>query len=391
MAKKNNPDRGLYERPPGSGTWWIQYNDCEGNKKREKVGTKVAARQLYAKRQTEKLQKKKLPELTQQKVLTVAAMIEKFRPEFEARKSARDNRRYAAYWTEALGSVAANEVRPSDITAWRARRQKDDKVAPATVNRAVAFLKMVYNLAIKDDLVAANPVAKVAQIRENNERVRYLTEEEETALRPAAGDFWPKIEVALLSGLRQGEQFTLQRGDLDFRARVITIRQSKHGEKRTVPMSDRLAELLAAQLASHGSPWVYPGQDPGEHYRGRSAIGALQTALRRAGIQDFHWHDLRHSFCSRLAMAGVSLVTIAKLAGHKSTKVTERYAHLSPEHNKAAMELLAPRPKPAPEPPLPWGDPEALAEVLRERLTAAELAHLVAALGRRKRHLRAVE
>lgn len=392
MAKKNNPDRGLFERPPGSGIWWIQWSNAEGRVKREKVGTKAAARMLYAKRQTEKLQKKKLPELTPEKPLTVREMIERFRPQFEAKKSAADDKRYAAYWIEALGKVDADEVRPSDVVAWRAKRKKEDGVADATVNRAVAFLKRIYNLAILDGVfTAANPVSRVKQIRENNSRVRYLTEEEETALRAAARpEFWPLVEVAYLSGLRQGEQFTLQREDLDFRARVITIRESKHGEKRTVPMSNRLAELLRTQLDSHKSDWVYPGQDAAEHYRGRSAIGALQTALRHAGIKNFKWHDLRHTFCSRLVMAGASLASVQQLAGHKTISVTMRYAHLSPEHNRAAMELLAPKPKPAPEPPVPWNDPEALAGVLVEKLSESELAALLAALSRRGRHLRVV-
>ncbi|GMU56465.1 MAG: hypothetical protein AMXMBFR33_56110 [Candidatus Xenobia bacterium] len=392
MAKKNNPDRGLYERPPGSGVWWIQYNDCEGNKKREKVGTKAAARTLYQKRQTEKLQGKKLPELTPRKALLVRDMIERFRPQWEAKKSAADDRRYAAYWSEALGALAASEVRPSDIESWRAKRQKVDGVAPATVNRAVAFLKRVYNLAIRDALFeGSNPVAKVRQIRENNSVVRYLSDEEEALLRPCCSpELWLKVEIAYLSGLRQGEQFGLRRKDLDFRARVIHVRESKHGESRTVPMSDRLAELFRAQLDSHDAEWVWPGEDPSKPYLKTSSYTALQRACKKAGLKNFRWHDLRHTFCSRLAMAGCSLATIQALAGHKTITVTQRYAHLSPEHNRAAMELLAPRPKPAPEPPLPWGDPEALAEVLAGRLSESDLAALVAALARRGRHLRVV-
>ncbi len=392
MAEKTEKkERGLFEKKPGE--WWIQWFDAEGRRHREKVGTKAAARQLYQKRQTEKLQGKKLPELTPKKALLVKDMIERFRPSWEAKKSARDDGRYAAYWIEALGSLAAREVRPSDIEGWRAKRQKVDGVAPATVNRAVAFLKRIYNLAIRDGIFeGSNPVAKVRQIRENNSRVRYLTAEEEAALRACcSGDFWLKVEVAFLSGLRQMEQLTLRRADLDFRARVITVRESKHGESRTVPMSDRLAELFGQQLDSHKSEWVFPGRFPEEHFTGTGAIHGLKAAMKRAGVDNLTWHDLRHTFCSRLAMAGCSLATIQQLAGHKTITVTQRYAHLSPEHNRAAMELLAPRPKPAPEPPLPWDDMDALAEVLAQQLSEAELAALVAALARRGRHLRAVK
>lgn len=391
MAKKNNPDRGLFERP--AGTWWIQYNDFEGNKKREKVGTKAAARQLYAKRQTEKLQQKKLPELTPKKKLTVATLIERFRPQFEAKKSAADDKRYASYWTEAFGDLVADELRPSDVEAWRLKRQKQDGVAPATVNRAVAFLKRIYNLAIRDGVFEGmNPVAKVQQIRENNAVVRYLSDEEEAALRAVCSpELWLRVEIAYLSGLRQGEQFGLRRSDLDFRARVITVRESKHGETRRVPMSDRLAKLFRQQLATHESEWVWPGDDPSKPYLKTSAYTALQRACKKAGVAGFRWHDLRHTFCSRLAMAGESLATIQQVAGHKTITITQRYAHLSPEHNRAAMEKLAKGPKPAPDAPLPMDDMEALAGALVERLSEAELAALVGALNRRGRHLKAIK
>lgn len=391
--KKNNPDTGLYERVPGSGVWWIQWSDGQGKKHREKAGSKEAARKLYQERKTRVLRNEKLPELVARKVLTVKDMVERYRPSWEAKKSARDDDRYAAYWIEAIGNLAANEVRPSDIEAWRSHRIKVDKVTGATCNRACAFLRRIFNLAIRDEILdGTNPVAKIRFVRENNQIVRYLTEDEEAALRAVCSpENWLKIEVAFLSGLRQMEQLRLRRDDLDFRARVVTVRESKHGEARRVPMSDRLAELFRQQLDSHTSDWVFPGSEEGTHFTASGATHALKRAMKQAGVKNFRWHDLRHSFCSRLAMAGCSLVTIQQLAGHKQITVTQRYAHLSPEHNRAAMELLAPRPKPAPEPPLPWNDVDALAEVLAQRLSEAELAALVAALARRGRHLRAVK
>lgn len=391
--KKDNPDTGLFERVAGSGVWWIQWHDGQGKRHREKVGSKAAARQLYAERKTRVLRNEKLPDLVPKPVLTVAAMIERYRPSWEAKKSASDDDRYAGYWTEALGKLPAADVRPSDIEAWRARRLKQDGVRPATCNRACAFLRRVYNLAIRDEVYAgSNPVAKVKQLRENNAVVRYLSEEEEAALKAhSSPEFWRKVEIAFLSGLRQGEQFGLRRSDLDFRAKVITVRESKHGEARRVPMSERLEALFREQLATHTGDWVFPGRDEGAHYFPKSSIHALKSAMKRAGVENFRWHDLRHTFCSRLAMAGASLTTIKDLAGHKTITVTQRYAHLSPEHNRAAIELLAPTgPKPAPEAPLPWDDPEALADALLERLDEASLSVVLARLSKRGRHLRVV-
>lgn len=151
-------------------------------------------------------------------------------------------------------------------------------------------------------------------------------------------------------------------------------------------MSNRLAELLRQQLSTHKSDWVFPaiGEDAIQRRRGHSRA---ESACTRAVVKDLTWHDLRQTFSSRLAMAGASLATI-HLAG--TITITQRYAHLSPEHNRAAMELLSRGPKPAPELPLPWGGPEAVAGVLVDRLSETDLAAQVSAPGHRGRHLRVV-
>lgn len=348
MARKAGEDRGLFERPAGSGVWWVQYFDREGRRHREKVGSKSAAREVYAQRKTEVRLEKFDPEaVTRRRVLTVKGLVERYQPEFTRKRSAKDDLRYAGYWVEFLGSTPADQVRPEDVERWRRKRLSEPTrtsrpAAPATVNRAVAFLKRLYNLAIRDGLLERNPVTRVKMLRENNARIRYLLPEEEAQLRQEMSPRnWAAVSFAMNTGLRLGEMVGLRREDLDLRLGMVTVRRSKHGEARFVPLNQSARQALELILGGHDSPWVIPAIRGDGPRRGDSLYRCtLLPALRRAGIKNFRWHDLRHTFCSRLVMAGVDLRTVQELAGHKTITVTMRYAHLSPAHQRAAVMAL---------------------------------------------------
>lgn len=366
MARSAGEDRGLFERPEGSGVWWVLYYDREGRRHREKVGSKSAAREVYRQRKTEVRLEKFDPEaVTRRRVLTVKGLVDRYQPEFTRKRSAQDDLRYAGYWVEFLGSTPADQVKPEDVERWRRKRlseptRRGKPAAPATVNRAVAFLKRLFNLAIRDGLLGQNPVTRVKMLTENNARIRFLLDEEEARLKAEmAPDSWAVVCFAMNTGLRQGEMLGLRREDLDLRLGMITVRRSKHGEARHVPMNQSAREALGLILGGHDSDWVFPApkaskrQQADEKPRGKKGApedrprrgdslykGILVRACKKAGVKNFRWHDLRHTFCSRLVMAGVDLRTVQELAGHKSILMTQRYAHLSPAHQRAAVMAL---------------------------------------------------
>ncbi|MGI5845353.1 MAG: tyrosine-type recombinase/integrase [Candidatus Xenobium sp.] len=348
MARSGGEDRGLFERPAGSGVWWVLYYDREGRRHRERVGSKSAALEVYQQRKTEIRLHKFDPEgVTRRRVLTVKGLLERYLPEMEKKNSAKDDRRYARYWLEHMGSTPADQVKPENVDKWRRKRLKEKTrtgkpAAPATVNRAVAFLKRLFNLGIRDGLLERNPVTRLKMLTENNSRIRYLLDEEEERLRAVMSqEDWAIVGFALATGLRQGEMLSLRREDLDLRLGMITLRRSKHGEQRHVPMNQSARDALAIILGGHSSGWVFPAPRGGGPRRGDSVYrGVLVPALKRAYIENFHWHDLRHTFYSRLVMAGVDLRTVQQLAGHKTITVTMRYAHLSPGHQRAAIMAL---------------------------------------------------
>lgn len=150
-----------------------------------------------------------------------------------------------------------DDITAADVELYRKRRLQE--VKPATANREVAFLKAVFNQAVRDGRAESNPVSKVKMLKENNSRVRFLSEEEEQALRAGMSpDGFLLVEFAIHTGLRQAEQFNLRWEDVDLRNEVLTVPRSKHGEKRHVPLNDTALRLLRSLKSRLRSPSSSP-------------------------------------------------------------------------------------------------------------------------------------
>jgi integrase len=174
------------------------------------------------------------------------------------------------------------------------------------------------------------------------QRVRFLTTDEETALRAAIGEAeWPMVAVSIHTGLRQAEQFKLCWEHIDFATGIITLPRSKHGEARRVPMNDTVRDIFRSRPSRVKSAYVFPSATGETALDARNYMNRVfNKALKRAGIEDFTWHCLRHTFASRLVMKGVDLRTVQELLGHKTTAMTLRYSHLSPGHQLDAVQRL---------------------------------------------------
>src|SRR5262249_40085487 len=149
---------------------------------------------------------------------------------------------------------------------------------------------------------------------------------------------WDAVLIALHTGMRRGEQFALRWQDVNFPNGVITVPRSKNGERRYIAMSEDVLAIFRTLKSRMKSTWVFPnktGTGPVEDHNFINRVFA--PAVKLAGIPDFHWHDLRHTFASRLVMAGVDLTTVKELMGHKSIGMTLRYSHLSPAHTRQAV------------------------------------------------------
>lgn len=216
--------------------------------------------------------------------------------------------------------------------------------SPATVNRHLACLKTIFSKAVEWGRAKENPVKRIKLFKENNQRTRFLEKGEIKILLDCCEKLLqPVVMTALNTGMRFSEILGLTWNDMDFERGIISVRNTKNGEPRFIPMnSDLINTLEELKLrANLDSPYVFCNN----RGRRRTRFGAIRNswarAIKQAGIKDFHFHDLRHTFASHLAMKGVDIMTIMKLLGHKTLAMTLRYSHLSPNHMRSAVELIS--------------------------------------------------
>jgi integrase len=210
----------------------------------------------------------------------------------------------------------------------------------ATVNREMSVLRHIFSKAVEWEMLENNPFRKGSglMVKENNHRLRFLSEAEVEALLDACPRHLRSIvEVALLTGMRRGELLGLKWGQI--RHGLIYLTETKSNKARQIPINDRLAQALKELRLTNQLKSEFVFCD-GQGRRFYEVKRSFATACRRAGLDDFRFHDLRHTFASHLVMKGVSLKAVQELLGHADLKMTMRYAHLSKEHLRDAMAVL---------------------------------------------------
>jgi integrase len=243
-----------------------------------------------------------------------------------------------------LGDVALASLSPLGIERYKARR-REQGAAPATVNRGLALFRHFAKLAaawgwIPRDLSLA--LREVKLLREPPGRTRYLRDDEAERLRVAVeGRPWLQrlVEAALLTGARQGELLSLRKADVDLAAGEIVLRKTKNGKVRRVPIAEALAPILRAAMRASACEHALTG--PEGQLLTRHALQHAWGAVREAaGLEDLHWHDLRHSAATTLRQRGVGLDVLQQILGHSSITMTMRYAHVAADAMRAALRDL---------------------------------------------------
>jgi integrase len=213
---------------------------------------------------------------------------------------------------------------------------------PATINRHVAALKHMFSKAVQWEMVENHGAEKVKQVKlleENNKRLRYLLKEECHAMvNSCDAHLGPIVIMALNTGMRKGEILNLKWDNVDMKNGFLLLDRTKNGERREVPINHTLASALKNLVRSLNIPYVFYNPLTKKPYD--NVKRSFNSALKRAGIVNFKFHDLRHTFASQLVMAGIDLATVKELLGHKSLAMTLRYAHLAPSHKINAVNVL---------------------------------------------------
>lgn len=255
------------------------------------------------------------------------------------KKSYYTDKKIIGQFKKYFGNKCLHEITTLDIEKFKSKRIAE--VSPSTVNRALAILKSMFNRAIEWGKAKNNPCKAVKLFKENPPRLRFLEQEEIPKLiSNCCGHLKPIVTLALNTGMRKGEILGLKWHDIDFNRDIINLYNTKNGETRRIPLNSIAKRTLIAVLKHPDSPYVFCNKK-GEPYG--DIKKSFLTAVNNSAIIDFRFHDLRHTFASHLVMAGVDLNTVRELLGHKSLAMTLRYAHLSPDHKKRAVDVLGNR------------------------------------------------
>jgi integrase len=322
---------GLYRRGE---TYWFSFMH-DGQRIRESLRTdnkKLAAK--YCAKVTTEITEGRYFEATAARTTTFDEMVEKYLSKHAHSRDSYTKKPLLDFF----GGLTLSQITTPLVAEYQDDRLEE--VREATVYQELSLLRRMFNVARKRwKWVKDNPVSDgdlSFSVGNRNARDRWLTvEEEQMLLQKATNPVWLRslLTAALHTGMRRGELLALVWKDIDFQKRLVRVEKSKNGEKRSIPMSQTLYDTLKAVKVRNISGTVFPIST-------RSVRVAYDKALEKVEITDFHFHDLRHTFATRLVQNGVDLYKVQKLLGHKNIAMTQRYAHHYPESLRSSVEVL---------------------------------------------------
>ena len=345
MARRAAPVEGVFERVAGSGVWYVRFR-IHGKLVRKSFGTDRSAAVTYVEkaRTLKRSGEGIVPATAKRAPHTFAelALVGKETMMSElcddalafSKRHHRDKLnppiRVAAIRAR-FGERQADSIRPAEITSWL----ESLGVEPGTEARYKSTLSLCYREGMKNQKVMSNPARLVTNRKVEGGVLRYLFPAEEERLRKAIvarfPHHLPELAIALNTGMRKGEQYGLTWADVDMPSRTIMANNTKNGTPRTIHMNDDAIDAM---------------QELRKAAKGEGVFNITENrtwwyeAVKDSKLNNFRWHDLRHTFCSRLAQAGVNLKVIQEAAGHKTIAMTSRYAHLDHSTLQTALAVL---------------------------------------------------
>ena len=265
------------------------------------------------------------------------------------KRSSSDDEYHAKVFCRHFGNKSLSEIDHQMIEEFKIKRMQSitrygRTRKPASVNRELAILSGIFRMAVDYDEIPQNPCRKVQLLPENNQRTRHLSFEEEHRLfAEMTGEreyLQALVTVAIYAGPRRGELLKLRWANVDFDLNTITFKETKTNKDRSVPMEPIVrAALRELREKARDTDCVFVNPDTGTRYT--DVKKSFSAACREAGITDFRFHDLRHTFGTRLADAGVDVVKIKELMGHASIVTTMRYIHATDKGKRGAIVVLS--------------------------------------------------
>ena len=340
---------GLYRRPD-SDVWWMSFT-YNGRLCRKSTGTsdEKLAKKIFGKVQTQVIEVKWF-DIDHSKQRTLKEMIERYSKEYTVHRTYYPQKREKSIFKH-LYAYFGEFCTLGEIEQWIGgyeQFRKGNGISPATIVKELGVLRTMFNIARKQwRWKVENPVSDIKLPTVHNERVRYLSEDENKRLFEAlekSKEKWlkPLVVIAIDTGLRLSNICDLRWSEVNLFSKMITIdaEATKNDDYLGVPLTDSAFQILK-ELNKTQSLSGHVFNDCGEKLYDRKVQRAFRHLLEDAKIGTFHFHDLRHTFASYLRQQGVDLHTISKLLGHKDLRMTKRYAHLNVDSLRSAISRLS--------------------------------------------------
>ena len=331
--------RGIYQR---GNVFWIRYAGVDGRTVFESSGsTKFRDAETLLIQRKQAIKEGKQPEIKKIANCSFRELVEKYLQWIQGRHKSANSKQYRInQMLSHFGNLPLRRFNTLLVEQYQTdlinRRLK-----PASVNKNISILKHMFRKAVEWEIVEEETLKRVRKVKlleENNRRLRYLPVTEcQELINSCEPHLKPIVITALHTGMRKSEILLLKWDNVDLKHGFILLEITKNGERREIPINPTLRSVLQGITRRLDVPYVFFDKT-GNAYQ--NVKRSFATALRRAKIQDFKFHDLRHTFASHLVMAGVDITTVKELLGHKSLTMTLRYAHLAPGHKVKALDLL---------------------------------------------------
>lgn len=253
-------------------------------------------------------------------------------------------------------NAVVQKITPKRIEDFKQYLKTERELKNSSINRYLEILSKMFNLGIDNEIIRTNPLQKTAKLREDNHKIRFLTVDEEQRLFKAIEYehevtdrhtrkkkivkpyvfLKPIVTTALQTGMRRGEILNLKWSNIDFNYGFIELLDTKSGKARKVPISNVLREVFDS--LDKVSEYVFINPRTKKPYLDLKK--SFHKVMELANIQNFRFHDLRHTVATRLVEKGIDLIVVQEILGHSNITTTQRYAHPVPERKQQAINIL---------------------------------------------------
>ncbi len=325
--------------------WWMRFNH-NGKQVRHSCETssKKLAEKIYAKLKTQLVEGKYL-DIDQEGDRTFRELSEKYYKEYSPKKAATTHKRDKSLFhhlNQYFGDSRLSEITPRVISAYKEVR-KEEGAAPKTINLELGLMSHAFSMAMKEwEWVKTNPVLCVSRERADNIIERWLEIDEEDLLLDASPQWLKEIIIfAINTGMRQSEILKLKWRNVSLQRGTLYIYEQKNRGRDTLPLNGRVLAILKARHEVRPKNQIFVFySEAGTKLDSSNLRRAFNIAIEKAGIERLRFHDLRHTFATRLIQNGIDIYTVQKLGRWRSISMVERYAHHYTESLRNSVELL---------------------------------------------------